>query len=466
LTRSKIEEFQAAAGEIANFLKPRLAEKIQIKVNTHTDPDGISAGNLFARALNYYDVPHHVSFGGPPEKEDVEKLEKQDYELFVFLDQGTGQFELIEEHLLDKDREVLILDHHPGEIRETPNLSHLNPLDFGLEGTKEVSSSGVVYSVLKELDDHFEPLSIIALIGALGDRQNLPSGFTGVNEVIEEKAIEEGHIMVREGLKLNGRSLPLAECLTRSTRPFLFGLSGDEESARDLIEDLGLDSGASLEELDEEEEEELRAGIMDRIEATPTESLENALWGTVYRSEAEGVFEGEYLHEYVTLLDACEKPEREEVGFAALFGDEDAGEEAGELLKNYQERMIGAINWFVSGEDRVKVMENVKLVDAGSEIGTGMMGEVLSVAIESGVIGDEGPTIALTDLSEDRVKVSARAGPDLEQSEKHLGDVMNEASMEFGGDGGGHKTAAAAHIPRESKEKFVEKVNMLLEEDD
>jgi len=92
LPQSKIERFQEATEEVASFLKSRLSGNIRVKVNTHTDPDGVSAGALFAKCLRHYDIPFHISFGGPPDSQSLEELQEQDYDLFVFLDQGQVNF--------------------------------------------------------------------------------------------------------------------------------------------------------------------------------------------------------------------------------------------------------------------------------------------------------------------------------------------------------------------------------------
>lgn len=112
-----------------------------------------------ARCLSYYDSSFHLSFGGPPEEDDLESLKKKDYDLFIFLDQGTGQFEMIREHLMEKDNNVLILDHHPGDVQSYPESAHLNPHEFDLNGTSEVSASGVTYLVVEKIDEKLRPLS-------------------------------------------------------------------------------------------------------------------------------------------------------------------------------------------------------------------------------------------------------------------------------------------------------------------
>lgn len=463
MSQTEIERFENRATDVASFLKSWLSRNITVKINTDTDPDGISAGNIMARCLKHYDIPFHISFGPPPKKEDLEKLENQNHDLFIFIDKGTAQLPLIEKHLLEKNQEVLILDHHPGEINERPGLTCLNPHSFGLNGARDVSASGVAYSVVEKIDEEFRPLSEMAIIGALGDRQEFPSGFRGVNKIIVEKAVEEDILVTKEGLKLNGRTRPLIDCLSRSIHPYLVGLSGSKKACRELLEDLEIEPDTTLEELTLKKEEELRNEILERTEVASKEDIKHNLWGTIYTPKKSLAVGPKNIHEYITMLDACEKSDKIGIGFSALLGDESSKDEALKTLKDYQEKMIETINWFISKKDRIKSTPRMQYVYVGDELGTKMVGESLSVAIESGIIEAKKPVLGLSDLGEEEIKVSARVNTEYTKNGKHLGDVLKEVSEELGGSGGGHDVAAAARLPKESKDVFITKVDQLLE---
>jgi len=272
--------------------------------------------------------------------------------------------------------------------------------------------------VLEKLDGDFKPSPIMALIGALGDRQNYPSGFIEINQAIVEQAMDSGDLDSREGLKLNGRNLPLFECLSRSIRPFLLGLSGNKESSQQLVEDMGFDPEKSLEDLDPEEEKELRDEILSRVEASSKENLKSSLWAPLYISESDQMGDKRALYEYVTILDACEKLKKEEVGFSALLGDEDSWKEALDCLHEYQDRMVDVINWIISEEERMKVTQEMRYIDAGEEIETKMMSEALSICLESGIIEPDRPIIGMTSVGEDKLKASARASSDFMSTDK------------------------------------------------
>ena len=68
---------------------------------------------------------------------------------------------------------------------------------YGLDGTKDVSGSGVAYLTVRPLE--YKNLSG-ALVGAFGDMQ-YKNGFSGVNKTILDDGIESGNIEVRDDLK-------------------------------------------------------------------------------------------------------------------------------------------------------------------------------------------------------------------------------------------------------------------------
>lgn len=464
MTRTEIKKFQEAAGEISSFLKSKLDGSNRIRINTDTDPDGLTAGSIFAICMKYYDVPFHISFGGPPEEEDIEELSKQNYDLFVFIDQGSEQFPYIEKHLLKNDKEVLVLDHHPGCIEKRPSLNFLNPHKFGLNGAKDVSASGVVYSVVEKIDDEFKEYCKLALIGATGDRQELSSGFTGVNKYILQNAIENKFLSSKKGLKLDERKSPLSKSISHSIRPFLIGLSGNEEKSRELIKDLGLDTDTTLEDLSTEVENRLQKKILKEIEAETTEKVEDALWGDIYTLNGENGLPT--VHEYVTILDACEKLDKIEIGFSALLGDKESKKEAKEILNTYKNEMIKAVSWFDSNKKRIKVTDHMRYVYVEDEIEVQMLSEALSIALESGLIEYDRPVLGLVDLEKNRLKVSARAPLEYSESGGNIGDAVREVSKELDGCGGGHDVAAAARIPLERKDEFIKKVDQFFEDED
>ncbi|KXB02578.1 hypothetical protein AKJ43_01440 [candidate division MSBL1 archaeon SCGC-AAA261D19] len=454
-----VKKFLDAADEVASSLKSYIDGGERARIITHTDADGIASGSILAECLRTYDVVFHISFSRPLGSDEISELADQDYDLLIFLDQGSGQVHYIQEHLLNADLKVVILDHHPGDFSERTGLVHLNPNAYDLNGSRDVSASGVVYSVVKRIDEKFESLSELSIIGALGDRQGFPSGFSGINKKIVNHASDLGVIEVKEGLKLIGRNFSLVDCLSSSIKPYLLGLSGNRERCRELVEDLDFDADTTLDELGPKDEEKLRDAITERIKVTPDENFYHALWGVIYISLTKKIVEPKSLNECATILDACGKLKKPGVGFGFLLGDESSRKEVRGIFDNYQRQMIKVLEWMSSNKADFKTTPNMRYIYTEDRVGQKMIGEALSIGAESGLIELDRPVLGLADSGTDWLKVSARAPHPSRKGGPHIGNVLGEVSRKLGGHGGGHDVAAAARLPRERMDEFISEVD-------
>ncbi len=461
--RAEIRRFQRKADEVAAFLKPRLNSATRVKILAHTDTDGISSASILARCLRAYDVPFHLTFTNPLKPAELEVLAKEDYDMFVFLDQGSGQMEGIHKHLLgEEEHAVVVLDHHPGELPDHPLLAHLNPHEFELNGARDVCAAGVVYSVAESLDKKFRPLAALAIVGMLGDRQELPTGFESVNQVIVDRAIDLGIVKTSEGLKLIGRSQsPIAECLRLSIRPYLPGLTGNMQACKEMVEGMGIKLEDSTENLGGNQEVVLRDGLFARSETATRDEFRHTLWGPLYEVKIGQWAGPRDLHEYVAMIDACDRLGEPEIGFAAAMGDEDGANDAIALLRRYQEEMSKVLQWLERKKDYFATSPQMRHIWAGNHIDFKMIGEAMSLAMESGLVPDDLPVVAMAE-SGDEAKISARAMPEHARKGVHLGEALDKAARPLGGTGGGHDVAAGARVPLGKRDEFIARLEKIL----
>jgi len=460
--RAEIRRFQKAADGVASSLKQKLSSGARVKVISHTDADGISAAAILVQYFHKHNIPFDTTFTRPLEPSEVAELAKGDYDLFVFIDQGTGQLSAIRKYLLETGHDVVILDHHSGEYFHHPNLTLLNPHAYGLNGAKDVSASGVVYSVVERMDESFRPMAWQALVGALGDREEFFSGFTGINEVLLRQAINLGTMEVGEGLRLVGRDLfPVAECLRFSVRPYLKGLTGSPEACRELVETLGIPPEGTLDQLGREREMTLRDVLLARSGKVANDMFRHVLWGPLYIPKVRWVRGPQDLHGYIAMLDACDKLRRPDVSFAAFLGDESAAKNALAILRRYQEQMADILHWFDINRDKFETSPQMRYIYAGKRIKPNMIGEAISLAMESSLVETDRPVIGLVD-SGNELKVSARATPRYAMEGGVLGETIRRVALDLGGSGGGHDTAAAARVPLKRKDEFISKLDQAL----
>ncbi len=458
--RAEVKRFRRAAEEAAAFLKPKLDGNTKVKVVSHTDADGISSAAIMARCLYSYNVPFTVKFGRAPNEDDIAKIAEESHDLYIFLDQGSGQIDAINKYLLANQKDVLIIDHHPGQFLESPNLFCVNPHACGLNGAADVSASGATFSVVEQIDLRFRSLVVLALVGAIGDRQETPYGFSGVNDTLLKRAVDLGLVVESEGLNLARRSItPSLECLRTSTRPFMVGLSGNLAACRSLVDALGISHSSLISDLGLEVERRLSEAIISRVGAqSGKEEFRHALWGSLYAATGGDLQGTRELREQAAILDACANMKKTEIGFAAAVGDEGCRIDALAVLNTYQEQMLRTMSWLVSKLGSFKLTSSFRWIYAGDAMDSGIVGEVLSLALESALLPPEQPVVGMADASDGWVKVSARGTPKLSAG-VNLGQAMSKAAAGVGGFGGGHDVSAAARIPRSRLDEFVIKLD-------
>jgi RecJ-like exonuclease len=460
MPRAEIRKFQRAAEEVATFLRSKLDGKTSIKIISHADADGIAAAAILAKCLYSYNVPFAVRFTLPVGPGEIAELAKEDYDMFVFLDQGSGQIDAIRKFILAKHTDVMMIDHHPISFQEHPNLICLNPHTCGLNGGRDVSAAAAVYSVVEQVDLRFRSLAGLAVAGAIGDRQEFSSGFTGVNEALLNRAVELGLIYKSEGLKLIGRTLyPVVECLRLSSRPYIIGLSGSLMACRLLVDTLGISHSSVICDMGSEVEKRLADAIFARVGPLATnEEFSRTLWGALYTLKTEDLAGPLDLREYAVMLDACGSLRKPETGFAAAVGDKTAQADALAALSSYQEQMLGVIGWLVKNITSFRLEPMFRYIYCGHAVAPRMVGEALSLGIESGLIPTDRPVLGMVEEGNGLVKVSARSTLGLAVQGVDVGRAIARAAAKVGGSGSGHDVAAAARIPRDRVDEFVKEL--------
>jgi RecJ-like exonuclease len=185
----------------------------------------------------------------------------------------------------------------------------------------------------------------------------------------------------------------------------------------------------------------------------------------VYESTADGITGPRDIREYSAMLDACGRLRRPEIGFAAALGDRAACNEARELMRRYLEQMLRVLGRLAAQMEAFKVTPRMRYIYTADEIEPTMVGEAISLAMESGLIATDKPVVGIADGEHGDLKISVRATPGLAMQGLNVGSVTSKVAAGIGGSGGGHDVAAAARIPRERMDEFIAKLDQALTED-
>ena len=459
--------FLERAREGAELIKMHIELGHTIRLISHRDADGITAGAILAKAVAREGGTFQLSIVKQVSEDLIRELAEERREIYVFSDLGSGSMELIEKHL--DFATVIVADHHPPEGEDFSNESHLlvNPVPFGANSVRDLSGSGVAYFVAREMNEKNRDLAYIALVGSVGDMQEIDGTFHGMNLDIIKDGKELGILEVRKELRLFGReSRPLRQMLAYSTNPELPGITGDERNAIEWLRAKGFDPDVHYWQLREEEKRKLHDALVIHLikHGAPKEAIDRLI-GDVVVSPLYP--EGDPRHEareFATLLNATGRLNAGTLGVAICLGDEEAYKKAKKMLDDYKREQIEARKFIVQNWGMADEGEHAYVFYAGKNIRDTLVGIAANIAINAGLADPEKPVVVIADSDEDEnlVKGSARTTEKALAKGYHLGEALKEVAEKLGGEGGGHAIAAGIRFPKGRIDEFIRLFNEAL----
>ncbi len=439
-----------------------------VKIVSHNDCDGICSSAILINALNRMSLKYSVNIVQNMDKSIYNEIEEDDCKYFFFTDLGSGSISQIES--MPKEKEIFILDHHELEKKSTQKNIHLvNPHCFGIDGSKEISGSGVVYLFTRELDLRNESMAHIAVIGAIGDVQEEGNEFHSLNKNILDTAIKNGRIKRRKELRIFGRETkPLVNILKHMSDPFIPGVHDSESGALALLKEGGINpkKGSKwrmFNDLSIEDEKNLNKAIVKR---RLKENLVDDIFGNSYILKNEKV--GSPLRdarEFATLLNACGRLKKATIGIGACIGDARSKEKAINQLKMYKREMKKIFNWYKEHENSKSVIkkERFMIINSKDDVPPTMIGTLSSIIAKSGGIEDGIYILSMArSLETKTTKISMRVSGSL-STNQNLRSVLGDIIKRIGGESGGHANAAGGVIPTSKENQFIEESKLSLE---
>ncbi|HQT45559.1 MAG TPA: recombinase RecJ, partial [Candidatus Micrarchaeota archaeon] len=219
-------------------------------------------------------------------------------------------------------------DHHQTEGTKTLQA---NPQLHGFDGGREISAAGVAHLVFGVRED-------LAIVGAVGDVQ---APLVSLNREILQEAEKKGTVEARVDLKAYGKNTrSLAVFLAYSDEPYLPGITGNEEASVALLEQAGLKNKpfeTTYNDLPENEKSMLRAAIVEYLSRSGFAGVSADLFGECYilKNQPEKS-ELRDASEFSTLLNACGRNGRFEVGMGVCLGEPGALDTAKSILAEHK----------------------------------------------------------------------------------------------------------------------------------
>ena len=445
----------------------QIAAAPEITIISHIDADGISCEAILSQAVSRLGIPVRSVFVRQLEPLTMPQV-PSDASLKIFSDLGAGQQNLMLERGFS-EKEILIIDHHVSQPVEGRTYTQVNCLPYG---HTRMSAAGVSYLVAKEIDSANIDLAQLAVVGNVGDMMAREKcGLVGpAREIIVEDGQRHGSVEVRrKDLNCYGTATrPVHLSLAYNDDPFVKGISNNPEGARQFLKKLGIRQQTPdgrwyvWEELSDDDHRTIISALAQQLMANGEKT--DRLLAETYRFPAEIPRTPlRNAQEYATLLNACGRWSKPQIGGAILRGDRGtAYRDAEHMLNNHRAILRELLQYIV--DTGVRELENLQYLHVGGRYPDTIVGIGAGMALSK--LNATKPILIMCEVPEDRnlTKVSMRTNERVVEKGIDLQKALSDASAEYGGGGGGHKIAAGAYIPKPAEQEFVVRVNRILGE--
>ncbi len=453
------KRFEDQANFIANALEGFSKDR-NLLVASHIDADGITSTGIISAVLSDLHIPFHLTFYKQMLRRDVRAVVSKGYDSILLTDFGTSHIEYLD-RVAKEGVEVYVIDHHQPILEYEPrHLFILNPYFHGIDGSREISASGLAYLIAKRIGG-YEHLLPVAIAGAIGDRQH-EEGFQGVNRELLKYAMDTGLIKVVNEVNLfGGPKYPLLFALERTVDPYIPGITSDQSACFEFLTNIGIEpmkQGAwiTLRDLNERKKKILVSELVKRIasesgKARAARKLIGEIYFWNFEDDSSPIKD---LRDFSTILNACGRMGYGGFGVALCMGYR--GWYLAQALRVYQEyrqSISSAIkNVLFNFNERVLVSNGVAFISGEDIIQDTMIGTITSILLGLKEFEQVNVAIGFSKVNNSLLKVSGRVKAD---TGLNIGKVMSEISASLEGEGGGHRLAAGCTIPKKYKERFI-----------
>ena len=418
----------------------------RIRVISHYDADGITAAAIISKALHRAGYDFHTTLMRNPFDKGLERVSKENNELIIFTDMGSGQIETIEQFKC----KAIIIDHHQYLKEETSeNILQINANLNGINGNYEACGSTLALSLAKAIDPKNIDLSPLAIVGMIGDKQYI-GGIVGYNKEIIDEALKKDLIKEKTEIKLYGSTL--FDALFYSIDPYYSGISGDEKGINEILEKLDLNKDSMIKDLDDRKRKQLQSFLMFKL---IKKGCEKNILDTVIRTRYISDTLDFELERFADLLDSCGKGGNRGLGLALCMGYKDVLDQILKLEKEYKQSILDEL--IMLEKDGAKEKKSFRYFYSKAS----SIGGVISGIATNFIFDKNLPLLSIVNKN-DEIHVSCRGNQHLVEKGLNLGLAMKKAAEKLDGHGGGHAIAAGATIDSNKEKNFLEIVDEII----
>ncbi len=422
----------------------------------HYDCDGITSGSIAASWFEKNGRKYRMKAARKLDPEFIASIAGENCVIFVDLGGGSGFVD-------EMKNNVVIIDHHQpvcmGHLQANPHLS-------GFDGGSELSAAGCAYFAFKTSVE-------LGVVGAVGDMQ---APFRSLNKLMLDEAVLQGQVGVSTDLLLFGRnSRPLTQFLLYADEPYLPGLTGHEDACQKFLSGLGIglkegEKWRAYNDLDAGEKKKLVSALAELLSMKISPEAANRLTGEIFTllNRPDGT-ELRDASEFSTLLNACGRNGRPELGVDVCLSREGAYGKARVLLAEHRKNLREGIEFamknsqdlgkFLLIDGRGAISDSIIGVVAGMLFPGARNKPVLALSLEESGMEKSGDDFSRSGTSQasstQKIKLSTRGTKKLVAEGLNLSKILSECCAVVGGVGGGHNIAAGATIPNDKLDEFL-----------
>ena len=305
------KNIQESLSYFSDKISDAIKSKKSILVTTHIDCDGITSGSIITKALIRQGANCTVRTTNEFSQNLIERLKKEEKGLHVITDLAGGFAKNLDASIGDN---WVVLDHHQIPDEEIDNQNVINAWKFDIDGGTEICAGGMAYLASTALNKDNTDLSGIAVVSALGDRQDqgTKKSFLGKNQEIVKTAKELGLVDINLDLLLVGRETrPMPDALAFTSQPFIEGLTWNRDACLAILNSVGIElkDGARwrvTSDLDQDEKRNIIEGITKFAHGKNSTEIMDELIGYTYTFPRED--KRSFLRdcrEFSTMLNSC-----------------------------------------------------------------------------------------------------------------------------------------------------------------
>ncbi len=421
-------------------------------IASHYNADGLASAIILAKIFYQKRIPFVLRLINS--HYDIEEIYDYPYNRIIIADMSFDS--TIKK--IAKKKKLVLIDHHQFDSNlDYSDLIFLNPYLFNYDGNNDASSSTLCYLIAKQIDEFNIDLSIVALAGSIGDKQDVAENrfFKGINLDVYNEAEEAGLISKQLGIiSYSNLNDNLINTFSLTFEPFIFEIFNNVDATRDFLKKCEVDEkffNIKLSEINEKDQIEICKKVAKKLlKEGYSHYYVGRLFGFNYRIFYNKI---NNLRQLSLILDLSGRYNYHmEIIKNFLVNRIDLTK----LFNNYLNIIKNNLENIIKRK-KDKEYKNFFYIDLNIS-NERIVGNILDLLISSN-ISDKDIFVG-SSQSKHGIKLSFRLRN--KEKEINLGEKVREVAKKFNGLGGGHKEAAGAIIATEYLDDFLSTFDSVL----